>query len=236
MKTLVLVGAGEFTEAMVDVDKHLLSLTFKKTPMVAIVPTAAGLEEDFYKWIDKGVRHFEKLGAVAKGIPARKREDMDDFGFIETIKKADLVYFSGGHPGYLHKSLVDTRLWEVVLERYQDGAILVGCSAGAMVMGDLVLSNAPELLFGDEEASFDKALGLIPGVIIPHFDQISEQAIGKIMSKLPSEARNSFLGLDEDTAIIVKNNKNAEVYGKRSVTVKKRKRNIYKKGQKFSLD
>ncbi len=60
---LVLCGSGEFTRAMADVDRAILADITSRRARVAIVPTAAGLEDTPRTWIEKGVAHFAALGA-----------------------------------------------------------------------------------------------------------------------------------------------------------------------------
>src|SRR3989344_3526601 len=64
-QTMVLVGSGEFTGAMLGIDKRILDRRDK--PLVAIVPLAAKQEVDYWKWVDNGVKHFAKLGIEAYG-------------------------------------------------------------------------------------------------------------------------------------------------------------------------
>jgi peptidase E len=49
------------------VDRQIIELYRPKG--VVILPTAAGREADFYKWIEMGVDHFAKLGVKAVGLP-----------------------------------------------------------------------------------------------------------------------------------------------------------------------
>ncbi|MEK7182629.1 MAG: Type 1 glutamine amidotransferase-like domain-containing protein [Patescibacteria group bacterium] len=95
--TLALVGSGEFTPAMEEVDRFLLSHI--KTPKVAILPTAAGQEPDYYKWIEKGIAHFSGLGIEAHGIPIIARDDAHRLA--KKLHEFNFYYFSGGNPGYL---------------------------------------------------------------------------------------------------------------------------------------
>ena len=48
---LVLCGSGEFTRAMAEVDRGIIAGVGSRTVRVAIVPTAAGLEDTPKSWI-----------------------------------------------------------------------------------------------------------------------------------------------------------------------------------------
>lgn len=199
MKRLVLVGSGEFTPAMEVVDKYLLNLIESKT--VAILPTAAGLEDTPGKWIEDGINHFLKLGGNPVGVPILNR-DHDSQEYLDLLKQVSWIYFSGGNPGHLFATLKGTRIWEFVKDFYDKGGLLAGCSAGAMVMGEYVLSNAQEMVRKKELPRWKKAFGLVNYSIVPHFNWIKEKrsdTVEKIITSCPGK----LVGIDEDTALII---------------------------------
>lgn len=216
----MLVGSGEFTQAMNDVDRYLLSL-IDNSPTVAILPTAAGMEKLPEKWVKDGVKHFKKLGARPFGLSVLARQDAFDQSLIAKVKTASIIYFSGGHPGYLYSVLKDSPLWQVILNKYESGqAILVGASAGAMVMGKYVLGNAQEVFFKGEKPHWSKAFSLVPYCILPHYDfavKTHPEVVDTITTTAPEQVRKNFLGIDEDTALILINKKNGQILGKRAV-------------------
>ena len=198
---LVLCGSGEFTPAMDEIDRELLA-ELRPRARVAIVPTAAGLEETPKMWAQMGSEHFRGLGAEPVPVMVTRRADAEDAHHRELVMGADWIYFSGGNPGYLVDTLTDTSFWNAVLERFRAGAILAGSSAGAMMLGATTfvpLGRGPDGLPTD--VTTRAAMGLVPGVIVaPHFD-ILPATLRDVWTKVvPSGAR--LLGIDEDTALI----------------------------------
>ncbi|HKW78222.1 MAG TPA: Type 1 glutamine amidotransferase-like domain-containing protein [Candidatus Limnocylindria bacterium] len=198
---LVLAGSGEFTPAMDAVDAALLD-TLRPRARVAIVPTAAGLEDTPPEWIAKGTEHFRALGADPFGVPVLNRDDANDPRWSDAIADADWIYFSGGDPAHITSSLDGTRFWSAVLARNRAGAILAGSSGGAMVMGEHTF------VFSGRDAdgfptgfSVRRAMGVVRDVIIaPHFDIIPERVIREWSGVMPAGQR--LLGIDEDTALV----------------------------------
>ncbi|MEK7861856.1 MAG: Type 1 glutamine amidotransferase-like domain-containing protein, partial [Chloroflexota bacterium] len=125
---LVLCGSGEFTPAMETVDRELLS-RLRPRARVAILPTAAGLEDTPGTWVAKGIDHFRALGAEPYGVMVLTRADAHDTQLTLAISSADWVYFSGGDPGHLVETLGASPVWAAVLARWRAGAILPGSSA-----------------------------------------------------------------------------------------------------------
>lgn len=241
MKKLVLVGSGEFQKAMEQIDRYLLSLLEKekKEKSVVIIPTAAGLEKTPNQWIKDGVLHFKKIGAEPLGIKVLKKADTRKPMYLETVKTASFIYFSGGHPGYLYKTLKGSLLWKAVYSRFQNDIILTGSSAGAMVMGDYVLGNAQEVFSKDEKPVWTKAFGLVPYSIIPHFDYIERkkpQLLKRIIEVAPQIIQQQLLGIDENTALLIFNQKKVTIQGQgRALLFGKKAIKSYSDGQSFLI-
>jgi cyanophycinase len=200
---LVLCGSGEFTRAMEAVDRAILSDLGRHQIRVAIVPTAAGLEDTPKSWVEMGTAHFAGLGAQATGVMVLDRADAEDPRHAAAIANADWIYFSGGKPGHLVDTLSGTPFWSAVLARHRAGAVLAGSSAGAMMLGSRTF-HFPDGL--DERGlprrvAVRDALGLLPGIFVaPHFDAVPVEWWRMSADLWPPSHR--MLGIDEDTAIV----------------------------------
>ena len=198
---IVLAGSGEFTPAMNEIDAGLLA-TLGPKAHVAIVPTAAGLEDTPPAWIAKGIEHFRALGADPFGVPVLNKADANDPRWSDAIAAADWIYFSGGDPRHITESLESTRFWAAVLARNRAGAILAGSSGGAMLMGEHTLVFAGRGPDGFPTGiALRRAMGVVRDVIVaPHFDIIPERLLREWSGVIPPEQR--LLGIDEDTALV----------------------------------
>jgi cyanophycinase len=117
---------------------------------------------------------------------------------VDQLGDAGLIYFSGGNPVFLTETMRDTLLWREVVRRWEAGAALGGCSAGAMAFGGWVLDIRHPAKPGIP------GLGLVPGIrILPHFD--------RFLGRMPDVLVRPFLrqvegvasvGVDEDTALV----------------------------------
>ena len=186
---------------MSDVDRALLA-TLPPRARVAIVPTAAGLEDTPPWWIERGTAHFRALGAEPVPIPLLNRNDAHDPRWSEAIASVDWIYFSGGDPGHLVESIADTPFWSAVLARHRAGAILAGSSGGAMMMGQTTFVPRDRGPDGLPRTVFTRpAMGLVKDVIVaPHFDIIPEPLLAQWAKVMPAGHR--LLGIDEDTALV----------------------------------
>lgn len=207
-----LVGSGEFTPAMAEIDRELLA-SIGPNPHVVILPTAAA-GEDPEDWAYRGVEHFARLGARSVGLMVLEREHAADPVHVAEVERADLVYFSGGKPARLLAAIEASPLYEGMLRARIRGAWIVGASAGAMVLGDWTLVHTAEDPHGTP-TQWTIALGVLQGTaVVPHFDAWSA---GPVLAKEIAPQCRVF-GIDEETALLLDETE-AHVSGRGCVTI-----------------
>lgn len=222
---IALVGSGEYLPVMQDVDRYLLeSLNITgRQPRVVCLATAAGKEgeQSVNRWSNMGIQHFNKLGADVLALPIVDRGSADDVQYESVLENADLIYFSGGDPGYLYTTMKDTCAWYAANRAWARGAIYAGCSAGAMILSNRMPSFR---LAGTQEG-----FGIVPAeFIVPHFDAIP--AIWKpVVFALQKQLKDGqrMIGVDEDTALIGSLHGEWKAMGKSQV-------HVYSRDEKYS--
>jgi cyanophycinase len=232
---IALVGSGEFTPAMDEVDRGLLAATGRERPIVAIVPTASWPDGEtvFQRWADQGEAHFAALGADPVPVLIHDRAGAGDPVAAAAIASADLIYFSGGKPGHLLDALKDTAAGSSLREAHDRGAVVAGCSAGAMVLGGF------QLRFGGRNflqlpVTWQEGLAVVPGIVVmPHYDAMPEAVLAPVMLAAPADSL--VIGIDEDTALVGRDG-SWQVQGRGRVTVwHGRKRERYRTGSTVSF-
>jgi cyanophycinase len=233
---IALLGSGEYLSVMDDVDRYLLENcgAVGRKPRVVCLPTAAGREGDasVARWSKMGVEHFIHLGADVQAVPVIDAESANDLNHASAVEDADLIYFSGGDPGYLHRTMKDSLVWQAAEKAWDRGAAYAGCSAGAMILG----REIPD--FRSLGMRSYSAFGIVPvAFVMPHFDAIP--LFGKpLVSSLRNRLKEGevMIGVDENTAIIGKFNEDWIVFGQAKAHVFTRKESTsYAAGEKFSL-
>src|SRR5579875_3677437 len=122
---LALVGSGEYLPEMDAVDRALLDAAPRQSGAIVLIPAASGLEPGMpAEWNRRGVEHFAAMGYEVEGLPILTRDDAEDRGHADRARAARMIYFSGGNPDHLLKTLRDTPLWDAVLDAYAGGAAL----------------------------------------------------------------------------------------------------------------
>lgn len=231
---IALVGSGEYLPVMETVDRYLLdslNLTGRR-PRVVCLPTAAGKEGDqsVSRWSDMGVEHFKRLGAEVSALKIIDRASADNPQYESILENADLIYFSGGDPGYLYSTMKDSCAWSAAQRAWARGAVYAGCSAGAMILS----KRMPSFRLSGTQAAF----GIVPAeFIVPHFDAIPgiwKPMVLALQKQLKAGQR--MIGVDEDTALVGTLNGEWKIMGKSSAHLFTREgKSTYKTGDVVHL-
>jgi cyanophycinase len=165
---LALVGSGEYLPEAQELEAELLRLGISrgKSNTYIQIPTAAGKEGDdrLDFWRQRGADQAARIGCDVKYLPVLTREDAHNVQWIEEIKGAGLIYFSGGDPVHLAEVFADTPMWEAIVSAWREGASLAGCSAGAMAFCGKII--------GIRRSHISPGLNLLPEIeVIPHYDK-----------------------------------------------------------------
>lgn len=191
-----LQGGGEFSPGCRPMDADLVG----RAPGRVVVSALAGaVGRDYRTATDNGVRHFRGLGAPDVLAAPDVREDPD--GALEALAGAQLLVLPGGSPSRLLAALQDTGAGQVVADRLAAGALLMGSSAGAMVLGAWTV--LPDRR-GDAGMQVVRGLGLVPGaLVVPHWSGRAGRAdwLRAIESVVPQEVL--VLGIPEESGVLV---------------------------------
>jgi cyanophycinase len=233
---IALLGSGEYLSVMDDVDRYLLANCGAdgRNPRVVCLPTAAGREGDasVARWSKMGIEHFTRLGADVQAVPVIDAESANDLNHASAVGDADLIYFSGGDPGYLYRTMKDSLVWQSAQKAWARGATYAGCSAGAMILG----REIPD--FRTMGMRSTSAFGVVPvAFVMPHFDAIplfGKPLVSALRNRL--KAGEVMIGVDENTAVVGKLNEEWIVLGQAKAHVFTKDENkSYAAGEKFLL-
>jgi cyanophycinase len=231
---VALVGSGEFQAVMAAFDASLLASTGRSRPRVAILPTASYPDgnEVFHDWARLGIDHFTRLGAEVEPVLVRDRTDADDVGHVQAIGEADLIYLSGGKPTYLMAALAGSLVERAILDAHKRGAVLVGCSAGAMALACRQFDLRRRRMVWPVQ--WRAGLDLVPNAsVLPHYDAWPEVFSALVVLQAPRGS--AVLGIDEETAV-VGHGGSWQVHGRARVTVwRGRHRERFRAGEVFRL-
>jgi cyanophycinase len=199
-----LLGSGEFEPWSDEVDRWVLEHSSRPEGPILILPTASAPEgpDVFRRWSDMGMTHFTATGIRAEVVPVKTRADAERPDLVAKLDTAAAVYFSGGNPTHLVRTLSGTAFWTGVLEGLDRGLVYAGCSAGISCLGELAPDNTV-----DDPRSPDiwlAGLRIFPNVVFgPHWDMLDTYVPGLshfMVDVVPPDCR--LLAVDEHTAVV----------------------------------
>ena len=135
------------------------------------------------------------------------------------VRDATGVFLTGGNQLRLSSTIGGTRLADAIFERFREGAVIAGTSAGASAMSShMIAFGASGATPKHRMAQIAAGLGVLPGVIVDqHFQQ--RNRLGRLLSLIAQNPSLLGLGVDEDTAGVVGPDHIMEVIGRGSITV-----------------
>jgi len=184
---------------------------------IAVVATASSFAAEV------GRRYgevFSDLGAArVDPILAQARPEANDESHAALVAGATGIFLTGGNQLRLSSTIGGTRLSRAIEERYHDGAVVAGTSAGASALSThMIAFGASGLTPKQRMAQISAGLGLLPGVIIDqHFQQ--RNRLGRLLALVAQNPSLLGIGIDEDTAGVVTPDHVFEVIGRGSVTI-----------------
>ena len=215
--TLIIIGGAEDKKGEKGILKEVSEQIDKENGKFVIATIASQLQDEVGDTYEK---IFRELGIKNISIlKIQTRKDTFEKNNLDIIKNASLLFFTGGDQLRITSLLGGTALYKAIKEGYKQGCVLVGTSAGASIMSD------PMIIEGLDVESPRKCtlkmapgLGLIRGVLIDqHFAQRGR--IGRLLVGIAENPECLGIGIDEDTAIIVKDSSQFSVIGSGAVYV-----------------
>jgi cyanophycinase len=186
---LALVGGAEWHDKC-GFDVDLLAASGGTN--VVVLPTAAAYEHPD-RAVAWATQYFAGLGARVHGLMVLTRPDANDPANAAVVRAARFVYLGGGSPLHLRSVLKDSAVWQALVGAWNDGAVLAGSSAGAMVLGDPMIDP--------RGGALTVGLGLIEQLaVLPHADTWSAEKAHRTFSLAEGGLR--IAAIDEQTALI----------------------------------
>jgi len=213
---LVIIGGAEDKEGDCKVLREFVRRAGGTQARIVVMTVATELPREVG---ENYIRVFERLGAAdVRIVDTVEREDASSASYLEAIEKSSGVFFTGGDQARITSILKGTEIDAAIHKRYQEGIVVGGTSAGAAMMPDIMIVE------GDSETNprvnvvdMGPGMGFLPGIVVDqHF--LQRGRLGRLISALAQQPAVLGFGIDENTAVIVSDNK-FEVIGEGAVTV-----------------
>lgn len=252
---LFIIGGGDRSD---DLMKQVLSVAdLTKKDYIVVLPMSSEEPDSSFIFFKTQMVKLTSNPIVMLNFNATTAQNKT---LTDSLQKAKLIFISGGDQVRFMNVVHNTPIKTAIQKAYENGSTISGTSAGAAVMSEKMITGNQKLQ-KEYSGTFDnirydnletsEGLGLLKTAVIDqHF--LKRNRYNRLLSALVEFPALTGIGIDEGTAIIVRNNQ-VEVAGESEVIVvrnpkgilKAKKNNlisienlqmsIYTAGQKFNI-
>ena len=171
---------------------------------------------------------FKSYEPVLRGIGARhvyhlaieSREDAHSERAMRVLEDAAVVFLTGGDQLRITSAVGDSPVFSRIFEIFVNGGVIAGTSAGAAVMSETMIVNGE----AEDSHKIGSLLQLAPGfgfakdmIVDQHFAERGR--VSRLLAVVAQNPRVLGIGIDENTAIEMKADREFSVLGDGGVTV-----------------
>lgn len=213
---LVIIGGAEDKEKDCKILREFVRCSGGIEAKIVIMTVATELPREIG---ENYIRIFERLGVKdVRVADTVQREDAEAPSIIGAIQKATGVFFTGGDQARITEVFKDTKIHQILQQRYAEGLVVAGTSAGASMMSNtMILEGDSQTSPRIEVVEVEDGMDFLSDVIIDqHFAQRGR--LGRLLAAVAQNSELIGIGIDENTAIVVKDHK-LQVVGEGSCTI-----------------
>jgi len=205
---LIIIGGGDILDTMYNL--FAKEIGGKDQPIVYI-PTAT----DDEPWIQAGghlVKFTSRGFTNLTTVHTRDKQKANDPVFIDRIRKAKGVFIGGGDQANIANAFLGTAVHQELFSLLNRGGIIMGTSAGATIMGDLMITGWEQRKAPNVLHTYPPGLAFMKNTSIDQHVLVRNRQFDLVPMM---EANTSILGmaLDEATAAYV-NRDSIQVIGR----------------------
>lgn len=163
---------------------------------------------------------FNELGCTdIIHLPLMEKVDCRDEKILSVLNEAAGIFITGGNQVKLASIMGGTPLFTELLEKVNSGTVYGGTSAGASIASTLMIAGGRGGYNPRRNlVKLSAGLGLLKNVIIDqHFRE--RNRLYRLASAVTSNPEYLGIGIDEDTALFIEDDRYCTIMGKNSVSI-----------------
>ena len=219
MKKLMLIGGGDTGRGnssyeTKEIDEEIVRLTNKENPNFLFIGLASSHSDSYYDTMKK---IYKELGCTP--VYLKKSNILNNPDIVETkIKDADIIYICGGDSVKLINDIKEYKIDKLLLEAYNNGTVLAGMSAGAILLSNKGFSDSLIIRGESDKYEFLNGLNFINISFCPHYNTDPKKTtdLEEYLSKHNEEVycleNCTALEIIDGNISIIKSNSKSKVY------------------------
>ena len=219
MKKLMLIGGGDTGRGNTsyttkEIDEEIVKMTDKVNPNFLFIGLASSHSDSYYDTMKK---IYKDLGCIPVYLKKSNLVNNPDI-VKQKIIDADIIYICGGDTVKLLDHIKEYNLESLLKDAYNKGTVLVGMSAGAILLSNKGFSDSLIIRGESDKYKFINGLNFININFCPHYNMDPKKTIDleEYLTKSNEEVycleNNTALKIIDDKISIIKSDNNAKVY------------------------
>lgn len=188
--TLIIAGGGRINHIL----DHFIELAGGKQAFIVLIPTASARAD--HPELSTTYACLKMMEIPVHILHTRDAKRANDPDFVEPLRKATGVWFTGGDQGRLIASYKNTLVEKELHRCLASGKVIGGTSAGAAVMSSVMIFG------GNPAAQIGAGFGFLQRVVVDQHFQ-NRNRLARLLGVLGKHTDYLGLGIDERTAVVV---------------------------------
>lgn len=213
-ETLVLVGGGNLPDAAI---ARFLEWSGGTKARLLVISWGDG-DPDAVDDLKKKLAAGKPAELTDWGMPPQSAAERTKF--LDAVSNATGVFVAGGFQTIVMRGLADPSLTDALRKRYRAGACFGGTSAGTAIMSPTMITGDGDFTGIDgSKVRIAEGLGLLPADIIVDQHFVRRPRMYRLTGLVLKDPAKLGIGIDEGTALLVKDGRRAEVVGAGKVMI-----------------
>ena len=205
MKKCVLIGGGEVGRGRTsyetkEIDEEIVKMTGKDNRNFLFIGLASSFSDSFFDTMKK---IYKDLGCTP--VYLKKKNIINNPDIVkDKINNADIIYICGGDTVKLITDIKEYKIDSLLKDAYNKGTVLVGMSAGAILLSNKGFSDSLILREESDNHTFIDGLGFVDIDICPHYhsNPVKDK---ELLDEITNTCK--IYGLEDCTALKIMDNK-----------------------------
>ncbi|MBS4537512.1 Type 1 glutamine amidotransferase-like domain-containing protein [Clostridium sp. D2Q-11] len=197
----MLVFHSDQLDSNKEIDKRVLEIMGKGNPKFGYIPSCADIERTYY--------NLKKDYYKSLGVDLDIYFDLDqeyDSSKIDRLLECDAIFLSGGNTYYFMNNIRKRKFGKVLEKFHKKGGVIIGVSAGAMVLTSSIESSNICGDINDTNLENSDGLNFVNFDFVPHLNIQSNMIEELKKYSLDNKSKKIFV-CNDGSGLIINNNK-----------------------------
>lgn len=184
-KKIIAIGGGEIkNKTTLEIDRYCATLAKiragEKRATALFIGTAS---HDSMPYFNSFRKTYTSVFDIKAEVALVVYGEMNYGHVKEKFDKADLIYIGGGDTVFMLEKWKETGLDKLISDAYENGKIICGLSAGAICWFTDMYTDYEIMRGQSSDYVLKKGLGVLDGVMCPHFNEREKDFSETMLSK-----------------------------------------------------